>query len=375
MNWYEQKTNEYESITGKQILNEFGAAGYGIYIVLKQIIGQYMGDDQSTWGFVPPTETMNSLAQKCGTTEADFRLFIKFCDDRFILEKRDGRLFCPSILEEKSRYAKMVSKKIKVPTATLGDSVLHTVHTATQCDIRSNTTQHNTSTIIDKSIGSTEPKAEILKENKKNKCVDHAISEFTRVYKFQPTDKKVRNVAYNLVQRMQTVIKTKLGGDVSEERVMTGITRLFNWISRNESFSNIQKLETIKLKMSIWEANLKGSYAANERQNYSGESEQTPGSNLGGETRILLRRDRLPDQGQNNVLHSSVSGDATTRTSGSFEGMGQLLQKIKNDGAIETKRTRPDGVGELRLGDSIQNAQGGIEQTDGTARHDDRGIL
>lgn len=367
MNWYEQKTNEYESITGKQILNEFGAAGYGIYIVLKQIIGQYMGDDQSTWGFVPPTETMFSLAQKCGTSEADFRLFIKFCDDRFILEKRDGRLFCPSILEEKSRYAKMVEKKSKVQAASLGNSVLHTAHSATQCNSRSNTTQHNTTQIIDKSIGSVEPKLE-LKENKKNKCVDHAISEFARVYKFQPTDKKVRNVAYNLIQKMKTVIKTKLGGEVTDERVMTGITRLFDWISHNDSFSNIQKLETIKLKMSIWEANLKGTYAANERKNDQGEGEQAPVSPLRGQTGDVLRRDRLPDKGQNTLLHTGVSSDATTRTSGGFEGMGQILQKIENDGRSEAQRIRPDGMGELRLGDSIQDAQGRVEQAHESAK-------
>lgn len=113
MNWYEQQTNEYESITGKQILKGFGAAGYGAYIILKQIIGQNMNDDPSEWGYVSKTETITSLAEKCGLSEPQFRLFITFCDDRFILEKRDGRLFMPSILEEKNNYIKKVERKKK----------------------------------------------------------------------------------------------------------------------------------------------------------------------------------------------------------------------------------------------------------------------
>lgn len=144
MNWYEQKTNEYESITGKQILKGFGAAGYGAYIILKQIIGQNMNDDQNEWGFVAEIETIASLAEKCGLPEPQFRLFLTFCDERFILEKRNGRLFMPSILEEKNNYIKKVERKNKCTSSTYStdkvdmnvqDDVTTTITTQSQLQI------------------------------------------------------------------------------------------------------------------------------------------------------------------------------------------------------------------------------------------------
>lgn len=113
MKWYEQNSSEYESLVGKQILREHGASGYGAYIIVKQIIAQNMNDDVSEWGYVSQTETMDSLSQKCGMSVDQFRLFIEFCDQRFIFEKREGRLFCPSILEEKNEYVKKIERRKK----------------------------------------------------------------------------------------------------------------------------------------------------------------------------------------------------------------------------------------------------------------------
>lgn len=111
MKWFEQSTTEHSSLIGKQILKTHGAAGYGAYVILKQIIGENMNENMTEWGYVPKDLSMEDLAEKCGLPIDKFRQFITFCDERFIFEQREGRLFCASLLEEKNEYAKKVQRR------------------------------------------------------------------------------------------------------------------------------------------------------------------------------------------------------------------------------------------------------------------------
>jgi hypothetical protein len=107
---------------------------------------------------------------------------------------------------------------------------------------------------ITKVIGET-PKAPVLatpREDRRNPLVNHVLEEFYRVYKFYPTDKKPRFVAQNLIQRIKTVTANRLGGELTQDRLLKGITAFFNWLQDQEEFEGIQKLETAKLKLNIF---------------------------------------------------------------------------------------------------------------------------
>lgn len=105
---------------------------------------------------------------------------------------------------------------------------------------------------IDKSIGEAPVESIVSREDKRNPLVEHTISEFHRVYGFNPTDKKPRFVAHNLVQRIKTVTADRLGGELTQDRLKKGITVFFNWLQDQEGFEGIQKLETAKLKLNIF---------------------------------------------------------------------------------------------------------------------------
>lgn len=204
MKWYEQSTSEYDSLVGKQLLKQYGAAGYGAYIILKQIIGQNMTDDLSEWGFVSKDETIESLAQKCGFSIDEFRQFITFCDERFIFEKRDGRLFCPSLLEEKNRYAKIQERRIKRNS----EHYAHSAHTDTQDAQNKVTTQHNTSTTHKK-------KKYIKKENSLKGEAQELIELFNRAFEKH----------YTLTERRRRLVGDRLK-TFSLEELQRAVTNL-----------------------------------------------------------------------------------------------------------------------------------------------------
>ena len=345
MNWYEQKTNEYQSITGKQILREFGAAGYGMYIILKQIIGEHMQDDQNEWGYVPMGETMATLAEKCGSSEADFRLFIKFCDDRFILEKRNGRLFCPSILEEKNQYAKKVERK-KVRTSSTAQKCPDSTDSTDKADKSVQydvTTQHNTITTqshkLDKSNGSNEPEQEkvlLPREDKRNVLVNHVLSEFERIRGHKPVDKKARFVAQNLIQRLKTLTRERYGGEITDERIKKAITAFFNWVQEQDWFEKTQKLETCKDKLPIFEAMLPKGHHATNSQTDQGTSTEARNAYRGLEDGEILRGDRPASAHDNQLFRERLFQATPTRTGGTQQSMERILPPMK---------VQPRGIG------------------------------
>lgn len=247
MNWYEQKTNEYESITGKQILREFGAEGYGVYIIIKQIIGQNMGEDPNEWGYVAKDETVATLAEKCGLSVDKFRLFLVFCNDRFILEKRNGRLFCPSILEEKNQYAKKVQRRVERTTQTQPPSTdsTDTTDKSAQYDV---TTQHNTAQHINIS-------KDILVKTFGDVHINSCLEKFGNQFGFKPVDKFPRRVAHNLIQRISKEIKLSGADLVSmslDDRIEGILSAFFDWVAGQESLTSVKNLDTLRRNFDVF---------------------------------------------------------------------------------------------------------------------------
>ncbi len=237
---------------------------------------------------------------------------------------------------------------------------------------------------LDKSKLAT-PQAEIKSEKvepekkQKNDLVDHVIEEFKKTYRFPPTDgsqKKVRQVAWNFVQRMQSTIREKLGGEVTDERVKTGISRFFTWLGRNESFEKIQKLETAKLKMSIWSSNLKGTNATNERKDDQRASAEVGEQISSVEDGRILRGDRLLPQRQDPILRESVREVAKTRTTGTFTAVGGILQ-TGQDGQKPnpTELLRSSVVDDERNSQPLSITQERVTSSTGSTNQSDDGKL
>lgn len=165
MNWYEQKTNEYRTNVGRQLLNSDGkTAWYGAYIIVKQVISENMNEDMAEWGYVPHEESMESLAEKTGLPIDEFRLFLSFCDQRFIFEQRQGRLFCQAVLEERSQYAKKIERKKSGKSVEAKQSELSELSrkdgNSRNSDLDDVTTQHITTQTQHKHINKILPVAD-----------------------------------------------------------------------------------------------------------------------------------------------------------------------------------------------------------------------
>lgn len=263
MNWFEQPTSEYKDVIGKQILKGCGPAGYGAFIILKQVIAENMNEDAREWGLVPKDETMASLAEKCGMQEPQFREFIAFCDDRYFLEKKDGRLFCPSLLEQKNRYLKTVERRqLKKNTGVHTAHTVHTAHNAhtdTQWDV-TNTTQAHTQTqnkLLTKVNKASPPQVKEKSLEYGNKHVDFLLGWFKENYGFPPTDKQPRRSAYNIIQIFQKHIRAK-GNDPFEElpqygdRTLKALGIYLDWVLHQRSLEGVKTLDILKRNIEVW---------------------------------------------------------------------------------------------------------------------------
>jgi hypothetical protein len=82
-----------------------------------------------------------------------------------------------------------------------------------------------------------------------NELVNFCITEFKRHYGFEPTDKYPRKVAWNLIQKISTILK-KRGDEINDDYLKEKIGVYMNWYAAHESYQNTEKLETVKLKLS-----------------------------------------------------------------------------------------------------------------------------
>lgn len=99
----------------------------------------------------------------------------------------------------------------------------------------------------------------ILKDNtlkrdnpiKGDVLVNKVIQEFEEALGFKPTDRKPRFQAYNLVKRLQTVIKDN-GKEATEEVSLKAINSYFKWLKKQEWFGMVQTLDTCRRKTDIF---------------------------------------------------------------------------------------------------------------------------
>lgn len=150
MKWFEKHTTDRNNLDARQIRSKFGIAGYGIYEVLQQIVAENMeGTDMSEWGFVGKDWTMEKLAEEAGVTPEEFRSFIQFCNERFIIERRNGRMFLPVMLERMNEYAKRQfrksTQKKEDRKTEINKSPKSTENTNTMDNMDIPVSQHNTS--------------------------------------------------------------------------------------------------------------------------------------------------------------------------------------------------------------------------------------
>lgn len=88
-----------------------------------------------------------------------------------------------------------------------------------------------------------------------NPKIETLLKSFQETKGFPPTDKDIRRVTWNFVQRIDTAIK-KLGYDPNEANFNKIVGKLFGWYSTNDWFQHIEKMETLKLKSVIFLAKI-----------------------------------------------------------------------------------------------------------------------
>lgn len=99
----------------------------------------------------------------------------------------------------------------------------------------------------------------ILKDNtqkrdnpiKGDKLVNKVIEEFEEALGFKPTDRKPRYQAYNLVRRLQAIIKDN-GKEANEEVSLKAINSYFKWLKKQDWFGLVQTLDTCRRKTDIF---------------------------------------------------------------------------------------------------------------------------
>lgn len=99
----------------------------------------------------------------------------------------------------------------------------------------------------------------ILKDNTQKRdnpikgdvLVNKVIEEFEEALGFKPTDRKPRYQAYNLVRRLQSIIKDN-GKEANEEVSLKAINSYFKWLKKQDWFGMVQTLDTCRRKTDIF---------------------------------------------------------------------------------------------------------------------------
>ncbi len=262
MKWFEKHTTDRNSLDSRQIKRKFGIAGYGIYESLQQIVAENMeGDDVSDWGYVASHWNMSTLAEEIGCSEAEFRLFVEYCDDQLILEKKNGRMFLPLLLERMNEYAKRAYKKNTTdkPKKTDYRDNPDTTDTTEKTDYRDNrdisVSQHNHNTITtQENLTNVKLVDKPPIDDKRDKNIEYLLGLFKQTWGYEPTDRLPRRVAYNFIQIITTYLKKERLREPTPERVQAVLGAYVSYLKTEGWAANIQKLETMKLKFPLFKA-------------------------------------------------------------------------------------------------------------------------
>jgi hypothetical protein len=122
MKWLKRYTTDRNEVPSKLIRKKFGAAGYGIYCSLQEVIGENVKNNNlPEWGHVDPLHDLDTLADECSCTVEELQAFLQFCNDKQIITKDNGSLYCAGILERLDEYAEKILRgkdknRDKIPT-------------------------------------------------------------------------------------------------------------------------------------------------------------------------------------------------------------------------------------------------------------------
>jgi hypothetical protein len=112
MKWFKHEADDRNKLVSKLVRSKFGAEGYGILQSLKEIVAEYVEQDNiSEWGMVDPLHEIETLAEECSTTPEKLKDFLKFCDEKNILEKVDNRLYFPDMLKRLDDFAARIKRQ------------------------------------------------------------------------------------------------------------------------------------------------------------------------------------------------------------------------------------------------------------------------
>lgn len=111
MKWFKHETQDRNTLTSKLLRSRYGAAGYGVYMMLIEIVAENVADDPKTWGMVDSRHTMETLAIECGVEVEWLREFLQFCNKQQIFLKKSKKLFWPSIKTRLDNWTNDKTKK------------------------------------------------------------------------------------------------------------------------------------------------------------------------------------------------------------------------------------------------------------------------
>lgn len=87
--------------------------------------------------------------------------------------------------------------------------------------------------------------------SKGNILVNTVMEEFKSILGFSPTDRKPRFQAYNLVRRLQRIIKDN-GKTATDEITLKAIKSYFKWLQEQDWFEMVQTLDACRRKTDIF---------------------------------------------------------------------------------------------------------------------------
>ena len=95
------------------------------------------------------------------------------------------------------------------------------------------------------------------KEDKRNPHVEQLMTWFAKTYGFPPTDKKPRQRAYNIVQKITQFCKDEKY-DPTPERIGLALGNFAAWYASFEYHDGTQTMDAVARKFDVWKATLQG---------------------------------------------------------------------------------------------------------------------
>lgn len=106
MKWFKHDTAARHDTKLKLLKKKYGAAGYGVYFQLLEIVGENIKDsNQQDWGFVEEIHTIETLADESGVSPDKLRTMLGYMNELGLIYKISGRLCAPKILSRLDEYA------------------------------------------------------------------------------------------------------------------------------------------------------------------------------------------------------------------------------------------------------------------------------